>query len=114
MCKFQIKKIYDKKENFVLREQIAKIPTGSSIFVKWYNVKTHKIQYTPGVLIAKRGKGSSSHIVIRRRVTKETITLFFFLYSKTLLGVGVIKEERLNLNSKKYDLLIRPIKWKYL
>jgi len=114
MCKFQIEQVYNKSENLVIRKQIKKIPTGSSIFVKWYNVKTHTIQYTPGILIAKRGKGSSSHILIRRRVTKEVITLIFYIYSKTLLGIGLVKEEFNNLNAKKYNLLLRPIRWKYL
>ena len=114
MCKFQINKVYQNKLNQMLKDRVNKIATGSVIFVKWYNAKTHKIQYTSGVLIAKRAKGTSSHIVIRKRVTKETITSVFYLYAKTLLGIGILKEERLNLNSKKYGLLLRPLKWKYL
>lgn len=114
MCKFQINKIYNNKANKTLKAQIEKIATGSVIFVKWYNAKTHKIQYTSGVLLAKRWKGTSSHIVIRKRVTKEVITFIFYLFAKTFLGIGILKEERYNLTAKKYGLLLRPLKWKYL
>jgi ribosomal protein L19 len=114
MCKFLIKNFYNKKYNSIIRQQIDKISTGSGVFVKWYDVKTHHIRYTPGILVAKRGKGESSHILIRRKITKEVLTTQFYIYARTFLGIGILKKERNNLNAKKYNFLLRPIKWKYL
>jgi ribosomal protein L19 len=114
MCKFLIKKFYNQQKNLIIRQQIRKIPTGSGVFIKWYDVKTHQIKYTPGILIAKSGKGASSHIIIRRKITREVLTTQFYIYANTFLGIGILKKERNNLNAKKYNFLLRPIKWKYL
>jgi len=114
MCKFLIKEFYNYKYNSIVKQQIDKISTGSGVFVKWYDTKTHHIRFTPGILIAKRGKGMSSHILIRRRITKEVLTTKFYLYARTFLGIGILKKEHTNLNAKKYNFLFRPIKWKYL
>lgn len=114
MCKFLIKELYNQKYNNIIRQQMEKIPAGSGVFVKWYDVKKHIIRYTSGILIAKRGKGSSSNIIIRKRVSKEILTMQFSIYARTFLGIGILKKERNNLSAKKYNLLLRPIKWKYL
>jgi len=114
MCKYQINQTYSSKKNQILRKQMDKIPTGSIVFAKWYNMKTHKIQYTPGILIAKKEKGTSSYIIIRRRITKEVITAIFYIYANTFLGIGLVKKEKNNLTAKKYNLLLRPLRWKYL
>lgn len=114
MCKFLIKNLYNQPWQHIIRQQIQNIPAGSGVFIKWYDVKKHIIRYTSGILIAKRGKGNSSHILLRKRVSKEVITMEFPIYARTFLGIGVLKKEKINLNAKKYNLLLRPIKWKYL
>lgn len=114
MCKFLIKDFYNQRVNTVIREQIEKTPAGSVIFLKWYDVKKHKLRFLTGRLIAKKGKGISSHIIIRKKITKEVLTMKFYIYAQTFLGMGILKKERDNLNAKKYNYLLRPIKWKYL
>jgi ribosomal protein L19 len=114
MCKIQVNKINEKKHHNLLKTTIKKIPVGSSVFIKWYDVKTHKPVYTPGVLIAKRGKGLSSHIIIRRVITKEVVTTFFYLYAKTFLGIGLLGKSKETPIAKKYNYLLRPIRWKYI
>lgn len=114
MCKFLIKEFYNQKENYSIRKQIKKIPAGSGVFIKWFDVKKHQIKYFSGVLIAKRGKGPSSHIILRKKITQEVFTMKFYIYAQTFLGIGLLKKPENNLNAKKYNLLLRPIKWKYL
>lgn len=117
MCKFQIEKIYQSPSNLVLRKKLETINSGSIVFVKWYDIKKRKIRYTAGLLIAKRNKGMSSHIIIRRTITKERITSLFYVYSPTFLGMGQLSSPHLYstaYKAKYYKATINPIRWKYL
>jgi len=114
MCKIQVNKINEKKHQNVLKQAIKKIPVGSSVFIKWYDVKTHEAVYIPGVLIAKRGKGTSSNIIIRRVITKEVVTTFFYIYANTFLGIGLLGKSKKTPIAKKYNYLLKPIRWKYI
>jgi len=114
MCKIQLQKIQQKKHNNLIFQKIKKIPIGSSVFVKWYDLKNRKKVFIPGVIIAKRGKGTSSHIIIRRVITKEVITSFFFIYTNTFLGIGLLGKNKKKFIAKNYNFLVRPIRWKYM
>jgi len=113
MCKFQFFN-NNKKHNNLISKKIKKIPAGSSVFIKIYDVKTHKKVFIPGVLIAKRGKGLSSHILLRRIITKEVITSYYYIYTNTFLGIGMLGKHKKAPVAKKYNYLLKPTRWKYL
>jgi len=117
MCKFLIKKSYLSPSNLILRNKLETINAGSIIFIKWYDIKKRKIRYTAGLLIAKRNKGMSSHIIIRRTITKERITSLFYVYSPTFLGIGQLSSPKVfstAYKAKYYKATLHPIRWKYL
>jgi ribosomal protein L19 len=117
MCKFKIKQFYQQPANLVLRKKLETINAGSCVFVKWYDIKARKIRYTAGLLIAKKNKGLSSHILIRRTITKERLTFLFYVYSPTFLGIGQLFSPHIHstaYKAKYYNATLRPIRWKYL
>lgn len=118
MCKFQITKAYNQSpSNFILRQKLETINAGSGVFVKWYDLKARKIRYTAGLLIAKKNKGLSSHIILRRTITKERISFLFYVYSPTFLGIGQLSSPdyySTAYKAKYYNATLRPIRWKYL
>jgi len=117
MCKYKINEFYQKPSNFALREKLNTINAGSGVFVRWYDLKARKIRYTAGLLLAKRNKGPSSHILIRRTITKETLTYLFYVYSPTFLGIGQLSSPKIYstaFKAKYYAATLRPIRWKYL
>lgn len=116
MCRFQVKRAYNKLQNKNFLKTIRGIPTGSVVFVKWYHRKSHKMFRTHGILIAKRLKGFGSNIVLRTELCNEVINYYFKVYTPTFIDLGIIRlvNKRHEGKNKKYDLLDRTIKWKYL
>lgn len=116
MCRFQVKKANNKEQNQDLLKQLRGIPTGSIVFVKWYHRKSHKMFRTHGLLIAKRLKGFGSNIVLRTELCNEVINYYFKVYTPTFIDLGIIQlvSDRHHGKSKKYNLLDKKIKWKYL
>lgn len=114
MCRIQYNNLIQQKHNDLISKKIKKIPAGSGVFIKWYDVKTHQIVFVHGILIAKRGKGFSSHIIIRRKITKEVVTSFFYLYTNTFLGIGLLGRQKRRIKAKNYNQMLKPIRWKYL
>lgn len=112
MCKFQVKSAYKKEEEFLTK--IRSIPTGSIVFVKWYHRKSHRMFRTHGILIAKKLKGFGSNIVLRTELCHEVINYYFKICTPTFIDLGIIRLANKKGKSKKYNILDRTIKWKYL
>jgi len=58
MCKIQLQKIQQKKHNNLIFQKIKKIPIGSSVFVKWYDLKNRKKSIYTWSYNSKTGKGN--------------------------------------------------------
>src|SRR4051794_37485428 len=114
MCKFQVQSTYIKKQHKDFLNKIRCIPTGSIVFVKWYHRKSHKMFRTHGILIAKRLNGFGSNIVLRTELCHEVINYYFKICTPTFIDLGLIRVIDDQKKSKKYNILDRTIKWKYL
>lgn len=114
MCKFQIQSTYNKKQHKNFLTKIRCIPTGSIVFVKWYHRKSHKMFRTHGILISKRLNGLGSNIVLRTELCHEVINYYFKICTPTFIDLGIIRIADSKEKSKKYNILDRTIKWKYL
>lgn len=116
MCKFQVKATYNNIKHKFFLNKIRCIPTGSIVFVKWYHRKSHRMFRTHGILIAKRLKGYGSNVVLRTELCHEVINYYFKLCTPTFIDLGIIRMSttRNQRKSKKYELLDRKIRWKYL
>lgn len=116
MCKFQLKSVYNNKRHKDFLKKIRSIPTGSVVFAKWYHRKSHKMFRTHGILIDKRIKGYGSNIVLRTELCHEVINYYFKICTPTFIDLGLIRiADVLDQNqSKKYNILNKTIRWKYL
>jgi len=116
MCKFQVKSIYNNEQHKNFLQRVRGIPTGSVIFVKWYHRKSRRMFRTHGILIDKRIKGFGSNIVLRTELCHEVINYYFKICAPTFIDVGLLRvaDESDQSQSKKYNILDKKIRWKYL